>query len=311
MKTTDPIYIEIANWFNSVRDFNQGIALLLKYGHKKSMARNMQGRPHRYHKKLEYELSKLIGVEYRKIASFEVKGVTGNRPDSANPEELPETTSEGSADLMEDHGQNGEPQPEDHADPSMQPTTESGTQAVENPSPEQVSKNPEPSELTDSELENLPKVIRRIIYECHDLYRKRTLAHEDLKKITDNSETSIQKRVEISELIAKLSARMDFLQAARKEFVDSGTLPDEKTLWRDSVQPIPMNRQELVEKKKNLQKSLSKDQSLLEFQSKKNGEASQPMPPGPKREKIEARIRQKESEIEQLQKAIDDIDKTK
>jgi len=166
--------------------------------------------------------------------------------------------------------------------------------------------------MSEKDLKLLPKVIRRAMYEFHDLYEKRKIAHNSLLQVPpENTEGNIAQRKELVDQMARFSARMDRLQTVQKEFTDKGLVPEESTLWAPEKGKVPLNRTQLIDKKNNLQKSLSKDRSLLEFQSKKQGEQAQPMPAGPKRDKIENRIEQKEKEIAEINKALNDLDKTK
>ena len=69
MKKTDPAYIAIVNWFNSTRDYDQGVELYRKYGKNNSLKNTFPGRANRFKRKLEYELSKLIGIDFSKVAN--------------------------------------------------------------------------------------------------------------------------------------------------------------------------------------------------------------------------------------------------
>lgn len=57
----------------------------------------------------------------------------------------------------------------------------------------------------------------------------------------------------------------------------------------------------LKKQKKNLQSSNSKDQSILDYQSKSQKSVKSPMPKGPKRIKIEMRIVERKKLIEDIE----------
>jgi hypothetical protein len=276
MKKTDPIFIAIVNWFNDKRDYYAGVDLYRKYGTNKNLMNIFPAHPNRYQRKLEYELSKVIGVDFTKIDRLKVPVATPSKPQQAK--EVKGKTAKTDVPVVP------------HQLPDVDPA---------NP-------NQEKTDLAN----DMPPIIRRILYEFHDLYSKRTRNHEALKKIQGNSSEEASQRRELLKQIDKFSSRMDSLTAARKAWESTGVLPAESDLWAPKYTPdIALSRAQLLAKKKNIQKSLSKDLSLLEFQSKKQGEAPVPMPAGPKRTKIEARIKQKEEDIAQLNKAINDIDK--
>jgi hypothetical protein len=276
MKTTDPAYIEIANWFNGSRVYDTGVILYSKYGQNKNMKSIFPGRPNRYQRKLEYELSKIAGFDFAQLDRLEkvtapLAGMYTGKEISGKYEKF--TGSAPKVVLRE-------------YDPDH------------------------PMHIENTDMQQLPKVIRRIIHEFHDLYAKRTASHTALKKIEGNSKDEAAQRVELLDQMAKFSARMDLFTLARKTWENNGILPEESDFWAPKPAAVVMDRSELFTKKLNLQKSLSKDQALLEFQSKKKGEQSLPMPEGPKRAKIEIRIKEKISHIALINKAISDIDKT-
>jgi hypothetical protein len=157
-------------------------------------------------------------------------------------------------------------------------------------------------------MKNLPEVIRRLMYEYHDCYEKRTRTHIALKLVEGNGESQAAERIDLLDQIAKFSSRMDVLQVSKKKWETTGILPLEELLWAPKPAQVVMNRAELKTKKLNLQKTSSKDQNLLDYQSKYKGKEQNPMPAGPKRDAILARIVEKEKEIEQINKAINDID---
>jgi hypothetical protein len=166
----------------------------------------------------------------------------------------------------------------------------------------------QPVERNSDDMKHLPKVIRRLMYEYHDCYEKRTRTHIALKLVEGNSESKNAERIDLLDQIARYSARMDQLQVAKKAWETTGILPEESSLWATKPAQVVLNRAELRAKKLNLQKTLSKDQNLLDYQSKIKGKEPKPMPKGPKRDAIVIRMKEKEKEIDQINKALHDID---
>ena len=62
-----------------------------------------------------------------------------------------------------------------------------------------------------------------------------------------------------------------------------------------------LDETELKKQKKNLQSSNSKDQTILDYQSKERTEMKTPMPNGPKRVKIEMRINDRNKKIVEIE----------
>jgi len=60
--------------------------------------------------------------------------------------------------------------------------------------------------------------------------------------------------------------------------------------------------------KKNLQSANTKDQNMLEFQDAKKGDKPNPMPAGPKRQKLEFRIKDRIAQIEEIDYKILSLD---
>lgn len=56
--------IEIRNWLNSDRNYNDGVFLYNKYGNNDSLKRIFPGREKFQAKKLAYELAKLAGLSF-------------------------------------------------------------------------------------------------------------------------------------------------------------------------------------------------------------------------------------------------------
>ena len=155
-----------------------------------------------------------------------------------------------------------------------------------------------------------PSVIRRIIHEYAATFQERSKLHDVLAQMPDsNVETVCKKRAEILNVIKSQSERLETLHNAKLQWEKSGVTPKESELFNiPDKDPEPdynsMDIETLKKKKKNLQSSNSKDQTLLDYQEKGQGADKNPMPHGPKRSRIEIRMKERNKEIEKIEYAI-------
>jgi hypothetical protein len=114
-------------------------------------------------------------------------------------------------------------------------------------------------------------------------------------------------RSNLFQKISKISAEMELIHHFTQQYEKDGTIPEEKEIWPvKKEKPLPKDHAELKKIKKNLQSSNSKDNNRLNYQDTKKHEKLNPIPPGPKRQKIEKRIKSRLSEIQEIeQKLID------
>lgn len=169
-----------------------------------------------------------------------------------------------------------------------------------------VSKLPEP----EDEPTSYPTVVRRIINEYSELYRSRSMLHQEMREVPEaNDDGNCTKRSYLLEQIKKLTRRMDDLYQAREAYEDHKEMPNEAILWPreepyETDDPLPNDIDLLKKMKINIQTSLSKDRNLLDYQNKISQEKKHPMPQGPKRKAIEMRIEKKLKRIEQIEYKI-------
>jgi hypothetical protein len=161
---------------------------------------------------------------------------------------------------------------------------------------------------------NLPKVIRQIISEYSAVYNQRSILHNALKKIApDNRPDNVESRRIIVEQISELSDRMEELYEAHQGWINDKTLPDENRLF-PVKKLVPVRTEvdainDLVKRRMNLIKSLSKDHNLLAFGSTTKQPTVNEMRAGPKRNALENRILKKKAEIATLSAQIDGLNK--
>jgi len=157
-------------------------------------------------------------------------------------------------------------------------------------------------------LTEYPPVIRRIIHEYAALFQERSKLHSVMVDMPEsNAEFVCAKRAELFDLIKSISARLEILYSAKSEFDEKGIIPEESSVFppvgKEEAEPdiTLLDEASLKKQKKNLQSSNSKDQTMLEYQSKERTEVKTPMPNGPKRAKIEMRIQERNKKIEEIE----------
>jgi hypothetical protein len=161
---------------------------------------------------------------------------------------------------------------------------------------------------------NLPKVIRQIISVYSTVYNQRSILHNSLKNIApDNRPDNVESRRIIVEQISELSDRMEELYEAHQGWINDKTLPDENRLF-PAKKLFPVQTEvdainDLVKRRMNLMKSLSKDNNLLVFGSTTKQPVVNEMREGPKRKALEKRIFKKKAEIATLSTQIDGLNK--
>jgi hypothetical protein len=172
----------------------------------------------------------------------------------------------------------------------------------------------------ENPAEKLPVIVERVIREHSETFLLRSRLHEQLRALPeDNSGETVKNRKNLSDTISHLSSRIDLLFAAKEAFYTEGRMPDADILFPqppshsseeepcDSARPLtrasdtlPTTPQELKKLKKNLQTSNTKDQNLLEYQDISKADKPNPMPSGPKKLKLENRIKTRLAQIEQI-----------
>lgn len=153
----------------------------------------------------------------------------------------------------------------------------------------------------------IPPEVEQVIKEHSRLFNLRAQLHEQMAGIPENNdEETIKKRKNLSDTIEIMSKSIDLLFAAKDAFYTEHKLPDLTLLFPEppanppEAEPLPADPKELKKLKKNLQTNNTKDQNQLDYQDDKKSPKPNPMPPGPKRLKLETRIKDRLSQIEQI-----------
>ena len=169
--------------------------------------------------------------------------------------------------------------------------------------------DPEPASAPGSNpLEGkIPPEVEQVIKEHSRLFNLRAQLHVQMAGMPENNEEeTVKMRKNLSDTIEIMSARIDLLFASKEAFYTEHQLPDLTILFPEppanppEAVPLPDDPKELKKLKKNLQTNNTKDQNQLEYQDDKKAIKPNPMPPGPKRLKLETRIKDRLIQIEQI-----------
>lgn len=277
--------IQVLNWWHNGRDYQMGVMLLSKLSKRKNnvlvqtLMKPGKEKFQKNHDKLHYELPKAAGLNWQKMPAM---------PDNAKKEI-----------------QKKEKKPE--TDPS---TTLRVTEKVKQPAAAKQKAPPVPDEPAGQ----YPKIIRRLKMEYQEQYTARGLLHKKMKAVpAENSPKNMETRAIWLKDMKAISAKMDFLYGFIERYEKTGVVPLEEEVWpkKEKKRPAPekpMTADELKKRKKNLQSSNTKDRNQLLYQKNRKGRRENPMPDGPKRKKLELRIKKREQEIEEIEMKIVELE---
>jgi hypothetical protein len=176
--------------------------------------------------------------------------------------------------------------------------------------------------VVKQETPDLPQVILRIKAELPILFNQRAELQKELIELGDgNEEETVEMAARLGEIIAVLATRHQLLHEAKELYFNSNgeIIPNEEELFPEgdplgggekpkvnvleSGDPV-----EIMKRRDNLISSLTKDRNLLQYQSKSARDKDEnPMPQGPERDKIEARIKEKEEEMEAINQYLAEL----
>lgn len=280
---------KVIGWIRSGMDYNEGIALLVEITHREYYFNQFTGSMRSMALKLAYEICKAAGVaDVRTWKKFiqdakdapepevgEISPHVGEAPDSGK---LPALTDENKNQSKE-----------------FIPNQEVDTKEAS---------------LDENPLKEYPSIIRRVMYEYTSMFQERSKLHTVMVEMdSSNAPAVMVKRAELFDLIKAMSVRLEQFHQAKDKFETDGTLPVEKELFPPEEIPEEadinlLDEESLKKRKKNLQNSNSKDQSFLDYQSSQHGATKNPMPAGPKRVKIEYRMKQRVKLMEEIDTAL-------
>lgn len=266
--TSDEIKQEVLQWIERGCDWDQGLALYATYGKNGLLLKNIRGKKNTMTGKLTYELCKSVGLDYQKLKS-------------------------------------GIPVQEiQHPVVQRAVSVSASTSPVNVPNP--VADFTEPETIEVERIEEYPALIRRVIAEYAEVFQERSKSHRILTEMPEgNSQALKTKRAQLFDIVKQLTDRLQLLYDVQQVYKNTGYVPTEDEIWpkeKDQAKPeLPDDVEQLKKMKKNQQSANTKDQSLLDYQSEKQGTVKRPMPNGPKRMKLENRIKARLKMIDEIE----------
>jgi hypothetical protein len=255
---------KVNKWLEQGCDYNEGVSLLASFPNNKQLVKVISGRPHRYTDKLRYELLKCASAN-SEATSLETIKLAGSTHQPINRS-------------------------------TIQPFNNSTTQQL-NPSTHQPTKQ-------------LPPEVEHVIKLHADAYKTRAILHDAMAGLpSGNTNELVLKRKTHSDQIADCSLVIDIMYKAKEDYYTNGTIPDIKALTAKNTESsnssdLPDDLQNLKDLKKQIQSLLSKDQHMLDYQQIKKGNNLNPMPKGPKRTKIELRMKSRTESLETIERKL-------
>jgi len=283
--------IKVIGWIRSGMDYNAGLNLLVELTHKQTFFSLFSGKDKALADKLAYEICKATMLaNHITWKDFIRKVKEGEEIEIAS--ETEELTTDFS----------------DVKLPKVMPGEENKLKLGESDSVNRNETIETAETLETKPLTEYPPVIRRIIHEYAALFQERSKLHSVMSGMPEsNAESVCAKRAELFDLIKSISARLEILYSAKKEFDEKRIIPEECDVFppaeKEETEPdiASLDEAALKKQKKNLQSSNSKDQTILDYQSKERTEVKTPMPNGPKRLKIEMRINDRNKKIVEIE----------
>lgn len=296
--------IEITNWLNSDRNYEDGVYLYNKYGGNEQLKRLFPGRRVRYANKLAYELGKLIGLGFgaadEKVVKLPVPEQTSVEESGTEDERLNDAVSEA--------GDNAE-QAREYAEQSEEYAERAEVSALKAEQAAETLGALASSGVVDNPA--YPAVINRVIAEYSRLYNERGMLKRQQNAVPDeNTAENVEKRRVLIEQIGVLSGRMEVLHRVKTAYLEGGVLPDERAVFpvAGETDLEGLSREKLTQLRNNLRSQITRANNMLNYQSQKKEKKMNPMPPCPKRKELENRIREKERELAVLDEKLSDVD---
>ena len=183
-------------------------------------------------------------------------------------------------------------------------------------------------ELTKEDDEDqLPPVIRKIIYEFSEAYKERSVLHREMSELPeDNYPDTVNRRKELVDKIAALSDRMQKFYDIRQKYKTTGYLPSEEEVNAALSNDLPKSNEDtdddkpidtplpdtvggLKKMRKNEATKLTRAKNMLLYQSETKPKpiVENPLPDCPKRVKLEKKIRRLEEFIAKIDYKIAEL----
>ena len=251
----------VLQWIESGCDYLQGTMLYGQFGKNIFLKADFHGKQRKYATKIIYELCKSVGLDYAQLQKDNLIPIIKE----SLIKELPSTASRSG---------------------SITPIDTSVSEPVEDM----------PESLSATNIAEYPPIIRRIIAEYAETFQERSKTHRILTEMPQgNSQALKTKRAEIFDLVKAFTIRLEYFFKIRQLFEQNGELPLEDEVWPkpQEMQETTLSEdpEELRKMKKNQQTANTKDQNMLDYQTMVKGDEKKTMPFGPKRTRIENRIK--------------------
>ena len=278
---------EVINWWHSGRDYQYGVMLLSKFSKRKNnilVNTLMKAGKEKFidnHKKLQYELTKIVGLNWKAM------------PKPVNNPQITER-------------RNSLPLPKAIDTPAANSRENTETQSTNK-------KDYEMPNMFTVPISQLPKIIRRIMYQRHEVYVSKATLFNRMKAIpAENTEKNKADRAKLRQAIIGKTTELEYFYGFLKNYKENGVIPTEEDVWpkqKEESNELPDNADALKKLKINLQTYNSKDRNRLLYQGAKKLEHENLMPEGPKRKKIENRIAEREKEILRIDEKLYELEK--
>jgi hypothetical protein len=283
--------LEVVKWWHLGREYQKGVALLARFCRNKVLINTLMRKTERYGRgKLEYQLPKAVKLNFRKMPELPELPELPIDIESSDAKELPKV-NEGKV--------SGDGIVEDSVENIVVVIPLSGKTKI--------------PIISDKPLGQYPKVIRRLKYEYSELYKARGINHKNMTAVPElNTPDNNKLRSGYLQQMKDISLRMDFLYMHIKEYEDKNIIPAENIIWPVVVtepEPELESVKQLTHKRSLLLNGNYKDNNQLRFQQIKKADKDNPMPDGPKKEKIKLRVKKRESEILAIDNKLIEIEK--
>jgi hypothetical protein len=281
----------VLEWISSGCDYPQGSMLYGQFGKNNFLRKDFPGKQHKYATKIIYELCKSSGLDYAQLQSEKLIPVLQETHRNSEPEQFMKNL-----DINLPDGQINQ------SDQSASNSPEINTTLAEMP-----------EAISATNIAEYPAIIRRIITEYAETFQERSKTHRILTEMPQgNSQALKTKRAEIFDLVKAFTIRLEYLFNVRQQFEKDGACPTENEVW-PAPKELPETTlseepEELRKMKKNQQTANTKDQNMLDFQTMVKGSEKKTMPSGPKRTRIENRIKGRLKFIQEIDLKLVSLD---
>lgn len=212
-----------------------------------------------------------------------------------------------------------QPQPPPAKQPSKKKKAKKQPAAKPTPAPAAKVKHAKPANTPKEEPYSLakghtmpvPPSVEKVAKEHARLFQLRSqLSDQRLKIPQTNHPENVKERRIITQSIHQISDRIEQLFEAHRAYTADRILPDMEALFPTPPKETPIeelepgSRERLQKRRQSLMASNRKDRIELNYQDKTVKKKKNPLPDGPRRQKLEDRIRQRNAEILEIEKAL-------